>query len=107
MKHKVFQRTNRFLLLNNLSLGDDAPLLGFEDAVEQQPDLDEENRRRFPQIPALAFHPWEGIEQQQHIEDDEDDDDEQEMNVLEDNLNHEQEQLNRLQGIEIRSPYFY
>lgn len=77
--------------------------MGFDDAVEQQPDLDEENRRRFPQIPALALHPWEGIEQE-HIEDDEDDDDddEQEMNILEDNLNHEQEQLNRLQGIRQR-----
>ncbi|CAF4458488.1 unnamed protein product, partial [Adineta steineri] len=79
----------------------DDPPLGFENAVEQQPDLDEENRRRFPQMPALAFHPWEGIEPQ-HIEeddddDDEDDDDDQAMNVLEDNLNHEQEQLNRLQ----------
>jgi hypothetical protein len=85
-------------------LGGDAPALGFEDAVEQQPDIDEENRRRFPQIPALAFHPWEGIEQP-HIEDedDDDDDDEQEMNVLEDNLNHEQEQLNRLQGIPRKS----
>lgn len=78
-------------------LGGDAPLLGFEDAVEQQPDLDEENRRRFPQIPALALHPWEGIEQP--IEDEDGDiDDEQEMNVFENNMNHEQEQLNRLQG---------
>ncbi|UJR28922.1 hypothetical protein I4U23_010140 [Adineta vaga] len=76
-------------------LDGNAPPSNFEDAVEQQPDIDEENRRRFPQIPALAFRPWEGIEQQ-HIEDD-DDDDEQEMNDLEDNLNHEQEQLNRLQ----------
>ncbi len=68
--------------------------------------MDEENRRRFPQIPALAFHPWEGIEQQQIEDDDEDDDDdEQEMNVLEDNLNHEQEQLNRLQGIFIIDQY--
>jgi hypothetical protein len=33
------------------------------------------------------------------MEDDDDADDEQEMNVLENNLNHEQEQLNRLQGI--------
>ena len=78
----------------------DAPL-GFEDAVENQPDIDEENRRRFPQMPMLAFHPWEGIEQE-HLDDDEDDDDdtddEHEMNALEDNLDHEQEQLNRLQG---------
>jgi hypothetical protein len=50
----------------------------------------------------LAFHPWEGIEQQHIGDDDDDDDDEQEMNVLEDNLNHEQEQLNHLQGIPIR-----
>jgi len=76
--------------------------LRFEDAVEQQPDLDEENRRRFPQIPALAFHPWEGIEQEQIDDDDDDDDDEfadeHEMDVLEDNLNREQAQLNHLQG---------
>ena len=75
----------------------DAPS-GFEDAVEQQPDLDEENRRRFPQIPALAFHPWEGIEQPPMDDDDDEDEDEEEMDVLEDHLNHEQEQLNRLQG---------
>ncbi|CAF0731852.1 unnamed protein product [Adineta steineri] len=75
----------------------DDPPLGFENAVEQQPDLDEENRRRFPQMPALAFHPWEGIEPQHIEDDDDDDDDDQAMNVLEDNLNHEQEQLNRLQ----------
>lgn len=31
-------------------------------------------------------------------DDDDDDEDEQQMNALEDNLNHEQEQLNRLQG---------
>lgn len=78
----------------------DAPS-GFEDAVEQQPDLDEENRRRFPQIPALAFHPWEGLEQQQ-MDDDDDEDEEEEMDILEDHLNHEQEQLNRLQGKNIR-----
>ncbi len=56
----------------------------------------------------MAFHPWEGIEQQQiEDDDDDDDDDEQEMNVLEDNLNHEQEQLNRLQGIiSIRSLFY-
>ena len=76
----------------------DAPL-GFEDAVENQPDIDEENRRRFPQMPMLAFHPWEGIEQEDLDDDDDDDtDDEHEMNALEDNLDHEQEQLNRLQG---------
>ncbi|CAF5124083.1 unnamed protein product [Rotaria sp. Silwood1] len=75
----------------------DAPPLGFEDAVEQQPDLDEENRRRFPQIPPLALHPWEGIEQQPIGDEDDDADDEQGMNVLENHLNHEQEQLNRLQ----------
>ena len=85
-----------FFLQYNLSLDEDAPQLGFEDAVEQQPDLDEENRRRFPQLPALALHPWEGIEQQPIGDDD--DDDEQELNGLENNLNHEQEQLNRLQG---------
>ncbi|CAF1394972.1 unnamed protein product [Rotaria magnacalcarata] len=76
----------------------DPPALGFEDAVEQQPDLDEENRRRFPQIPPLALHPWEGIEQEVIGEEDDDDNDEiQEMNVFENNLNHEHEQLNRLQ----------
>lgn len=75
----------------------------FEDAVEQQPDLDEENRRRFPQIPPLAFHPWEGIEQQEIGDEDHDDEAEvQEMNDLENNLNREQEQLNRLQGIMIK-----
>ena len=98
------RKTTKFIVWKQLfTLGEDAPPLGFDDAVEQQPDLDEENRRRFPQIPALALHPWEGIEQE-HIEDDEDDDDddEQEMNILEDNLNHEQEQLNRLQGIRQR-----
>jgi hypothetical protein len=40
------------------------------------------------------------------MEDDDDADDEQEMNVLENNLNHEQEQLNRLQGISIISFFF-
>jgi len=102
-------RKTIFLFRCIIFLGEDAPPLGFEDAVEQQPDLDEENRRRFPQIPALAFHPWEGIEQQQIEDDDDDDDDddnEQEMDVLEDNLNHEQEQLNRLQGISIKTLVF-
>jgi hypothetical protein len=102
-------RKTIFLFWYNILLGEDAPPLGFEDAVEQQPDLDEENRRRFPQIPLLAFHPWEGIEQQQIDDDDDDDDDddnEQEMDILEDNLNHEQEQLNRLQGISIETLLF-
>ena len=68
--------------------------------MERQPDIDEENRRRFPQMPMLAFHPWEGIEQE-HLDDDDDDDDtddEHETNALEDNLDHEQEQLDRLHG---------
>ncbi|CAF4593118.1 unnamed protein product, partial [Rotaria magnacalcarata] len=50
----------------------------------------------------LALHPWEGIEQEVIGEEDDDDNDEiQEMNVFENNLNHEHEQLNRLQGIGI------
>ena len=56
-------------------------------------------------MPELAFHPWEGIEQQQI--DDDDDDEEQEMDLLEDNLNQEQEQLNRLQGKLIQSRLFF
>ena len=72
---------------------DDENPSGFEDALEQQPDLDEENRRRFPQIPALAFHPWEGIEQEQI--DDEDQDQDEQMNL-------EEDQLDRLQGEEQR-----
>lgn len=74
---------------------DDENPSGFEDAVEQQPDLDEENRRRFPQIPALAFHPWEGIEQEQI--DDEDQDQDEQMNLEEDQLDRLQEQIRHIQ----------
>jgi hypothetical protein len=62
-------------------------------------------------MPLLAFHPWEGLEQQ-HIDDDDDDEDdddvahEQELIAVEHEYNHQQEQLNRLQGTINMKCYF-